>query len=50
MDEYLDASDSLDRCGDELAVIVDKDWTHRIVNPRSLSLTVGANVDSINRR
>ena len=31
----LDSSELLDRCGDELAVIVDEDWTHRIMNPRA---------------
>ena len=50
VDEELDASEPLDRCGDELAVVVDEDWTHRIVNQRALSPTVGANVDGINRR
>ena len=50
MDEELDASKSLDRCGDKLAVIVDEDWTHRIVNPRALSPTVGAKCRGMNRR
>ena len=50
VDEDLDASELLDRCGDELAVIVDEDWTHRIVNPRALSPTVGANVDGLDQR
>ena len=50
VDEDLDASDLLDRCGDELAVIVDEDWTHRIVNPRALSPTVGTNVDGLDQR
>ena len=49
VDEELDASKSLDR-GDELVVVVDEDWTHRIVNPRALSPMQGANVDGINRR
>ena len=48
--KIFDASELLDRCGNELAVVVDEDWTHRIVNPRALSPTVGANVDGINRR
>ena len=43
VDEDLDASEFLDRCGDELAAVVDVDWTHRIMNPRALSPTVGAN-------
>ena len=43
-------SESLDRCGDELAAVVDEDWTHRIVNPCVLSPTVGANGDGINRQ
>ena len=50
VDEDLDASELLDRCGDELAVVVDEVWTHRVVNPRALSPMVGANVDGINRR
>ena len=50
VDEELDAFESLDQCGDELVVVVDEDWTHRIVNPRALSPTVGANVVGINRR
>ena len=50
IDEELDASELIVRCGDELAVVVDEDWTHQIVNPRALSPTVGANVDGINRR
>ena len=50
VDEELDASELVDRCGDELAVVVDEDWTHRVVNPRAPSPTVGANVDGINRR
>ena len=49
VDEDLDVSESLDRCGDEL-VVVDEDWTHRIVNPRALSPMQGANVNGINRR
>ena len=48
VDEDFDASESLRRCGDELAVVVDEVWTHRIMNPRALSPTVGANVDGIN--
>ena len=47
VDEELDASG---RCSDELVVVVDEDLTHRILNPRALSPTVGANVDGINRR
>ena len=40
-----------DRCVDEeLVVVVDEDWTHRVVNPRALSPTVGANVDSLDQR
>ena len=50
VDEELDASESLDQCGDELAVVVDEDWTHRIVNPRALSPTVGAKCRGMNRR
>ena len=50
VDEELDACELLDRCGDELAVIVDEDWTHRIMNPRALSPTVGANVDCLDQR
>ena len=50
MDEDLDASESIDRCGDELVVVVDEDWTHRVVNPRALSPTVGANVDGLDQR
>ena len=50
MDEELDASELLDRCGDELAVIVDEDWTHRIMNPRALSPTVGAYCRGVNRQ
>ena len=50
VDEELDASESLDQCGDELVAIVDEDWTHRIVNPRALSPTVGANVDGLDQR
>ena len=50
VDEDLDASESLDRCVDELAVVVDEDWTHRIVNPRALRTTVGANVDDLDQR
>ena len=46
-DEELDASG---RCGDELVVVVDEDWTHRIVNPPALSPTVGANVDGLDQR
>ena len=49
VDENIDASESLDR-GDELAVVVDKYWTHRVVNPRALSPTVGANVDDLDQR
>ena len=36
--------------GDELVVVVDEDWTHRIMNPRALSPTVGANVDGLDQR
>ena len=50
VDEELDAFGSFDRCGDELVVIVDEDCTHRIVNPRALSPTVGANVDGLDQR
>ena len=50
VDEELDASESLDRCGDELVVIVDEDWTDRVVNPRALSPTMGANVDGLDQR
>ena len=50
VDEELDAFESLDRCGDELVVVVDEDWTHRVVNPRALSPTVGANVDGLDQR
>ena len=50
VDEDLDASESLDRYGDELAAVVHEDWTHRILNPRALIPTVGANIDGINRR
>ena len=50
VDEELDAAESLDRCGDELAVVVDKDWTHQIMNPRALSPTVGANADGLDQR
>ena len=50
VDEDLDASKSLDRCGDELAVVVDEDLTHRIVNPRAPSPTVGAKCRGVNRR
>ena len=50
VDEELDASESLDQCGDELVAVVDEDWTHRIVKPLVFSPTVGANVDGINRR
>ena len=41
VDEELDASEPLDRCGDKLAVVVDEDWTHRIVNPRALRYPMG---------
>ena len=47
--EDLDASELLERCGDELAIVVDEDWTHRIMNPRALSPTVGANVVGMNQ-
>ena len=50
MDEDLDAFESLDRCSDELAVVVNEDWTHRIVNPRAPSPTVGAKCRGMNRR
>ena len=50
VDEELDVSESFDRYGDELAIVVDEDWAHQIVNPRTLSPTVGINVDGINRR
>ena len=50
VDEELDASELLDRCGDELAAVVDEDWTHRIENPRALSPTVGGNVDGLDQR
>ena len=50
VDEELEASKSLDRCDDKLAVIVDEDWTHRIMNPRALSSTVGAKCRGMNRR
>ena len=49
VDEDLDASKTSDQCGDELIVVVDEDWTHRIVNPRTLSPTVGANVDGLDQ-
>ena len=48
--EELDASESPDRCGDELASVIDEDWTHRVMNPRALSPTVGANVDGLDQR
>ena len=35
---------------DELAVVIVEDWTHRIVNPRALSPTVGAKCRGVNRR
>ena len=38
------------RVDEELAVVVDEDWTHRVVNPHALSLTVGANVDGLDQR
>ena len=50
VDEELEASESLDRCGHELVAVVDEDWTHRIVHPRALSPTVGANVDGLDQR
>ena len=50
VDEDLDVSESLDRCGDELTIVVDEDWTHRIVNPLELSPTVGANVGGLDQR
>ena len=50
VDEELDVSEVLDQCGDELAVVVDADWTNRIVNPRALSPTVGAKCRGMNRR
>ena len=50
VDENLDASESLDRPGDELVVVGDEDWTHRIMNPRALGPTVGANVDGLDQR
>ena len=50
VDEELDVSESFDQCGDKLAVVVDEDLTHRIVNPRALSPTVGANVDGLDQR
>ena len=50
VDEDLDASESLDRCDDELVVVVDEDWTHRVVNLCALSPTVGANVDALDQR
>ena len=50
VDEDLDASELLDRCGDELVVVVDEVWTHRVVNPRALSPTVGAKCRGVNRR
>ena len=50
VDEELDASELLVRCSDELAVVVDEDWTHRVVNPRAPSPTVGANVDGLDQR
>ena len=31
------------RVDEELAVVIDEDWTRRVVNPRALSPTVGAN-------
>ena len=50
VDEDLDASESSDRCGDELAAVIDENWTHRIMNPHALSPTVGANVDGLDQR
>ena len=50
VDEEFGASELLDRCGDELAVVVDEDWTHRVVNPRALSPTVDAKCRGMNRR
>ena len=47
VDEELDVSG---RCGDELVVVVDEDLTHRILNPRALSPTVGVNVDGLDQR
>ena len=37
------------RCDDE-AVVFDGNWIHRIVNPRAVSPTVGANVDGLDQR
>ena len=45
----FDASELLDRCDDELAVVVDEYWTHRIVNPHALSPAVDANVDRLDK-
>ena len=50
VDEELEVSELLDRCGDELAVVVDENWSHRVVNPRALSPTVGGNVDGLDQR
>ena len=47
VDEELEASG---RCDDELFVVVDEDWTHRVVNLRALSPTVGAKCRGMNRR
>ena len=38
------------RVDEELAVVVDEDWTHRFLNPRVLNPTVGANVDGLDQR
>ena len=50
VDEDLDTPETSDRCSDELAAVVEEDWTHRVVNPRALSPTVGANVDRLDQR
>ena len=44
VDKELDAFESLDRCGDELVIVVDEDWTHRVVNPRALAPRWAPNV------
>ena len=48
--EEIQPSESLARCGDESVAVVDEDWTHRVVNPRALSPTVGAKCRGVNRR
>ena len=47
MDEDFDVSDLFAVMN---SVVVDEGWTHRIVNPRALSPTVGVNVDGLDQR